>query len=315
MKVMLDNINKSKGLVFVYSTFRTLEGVELFSKVLDFNGYAKYGTDNDLKKYAIYSGVEDELEKKETLKVFTSNENKHGKFIKILLVTSSGAEGLDLKNIRQIHIMEPYWNQMRIEQIIGRGIRRGSHLSLAPAERNVEVFRYFSILPKNNISLSKDKVSTDQHIEQISLKKQYIIDELKLILKECAFDCFLNKLDIKSDYKCFSFGTNGTGFSYNPNLSKDVIDSYSIKNTKIIQKKYTKIIYYEGFVYLYDTKKKIFYLYNDDKKIPVEVDLKKSKSLYVDMSTNHVYDVRSVHAENPVKLFTIDKKSKLKKLK
>ena len=315
MKVMLDNINKSKGLVFVYSTFRTLEGVELFSKVLDFNGYAKYGIDNDLKKYAIYSGVEDELEKKETLKVFTSNENKHGKFIKILLVTSSGAEGLDLKNIRQIHIMEPYWNQMRIEQIIGRGIRRGSHLSLSPAERNVEVFRYFSIFPKNNISLSKDKVSTDQHIEQISLKKQYIIDELKLILKECAFDCFLNSVDIKGDYKCFSFPVNSEGFSYNPILSKDIIESYSIENKKTIAKKYTKIIYYEGFVYLYDTKKKIFYLYNDDKKIPVEVDLKKSKSLYVDGSTNHVYDVKSIHVGNPVKLFTIDKNSKLKKIK
>ena len=176
MKIMLENIQKSPGLVFVYSNFRTLEGVEIFSKILDFNGFSKYGTTNNLPKYAIYSGTEDEKDKKETLRLFTSDENKHGKFIKIILATAAGAEGLDLKNIRQIHIMEPYWNQMRIEQVIGRGVRRGSHLALPPNERNVEVYRYFSVFSKQNSMLTKDKLSTDEHIEQISVKKQQIIN-------------------------------------------------------------------------------------------------------------------------------------------
>ena len=32
------------------------------------------------------------------------------------MISSAGTEGLDLKNIRQIHIMEPYWNEIRIKQ-------------------------------------------------------------------------------------------------------------------------------------------------------------------------------------------------------
>ena len=75
-KLLLENVNKSPGLVFIYSNFRSLEG-KLFSKILDFNGYSAYGTsDNDKNpKYAIYSGDEDE-KVKEILEVFTSEEKK-----------------------------------------------------------------------------------------------------------------------------------------------------------------------------------------------------------------------------------------------
>ena len=132
------------SLVFIYSNFRSLEGIELFSKILDFNGYSSYKESNNKPKYAIYSGDEDEKVKKEILQIFTSPENKTGKFIKIILATLASAEGLDLKNIRQIHIIEPYWNQMKIKQIIGRGVRRDSHMSLPPKDRNIEIYRYFS---------------------------------------------------------------------------------------------------------------------------------------------------------------------------
>ena len=119
-KLLLENVNQSNGLVFIYSNFRSLEGIELFSKILDFNGYSSYKESNNKPKYAIYSGDIDEKVKKEILEIFTSPENKTGKFIKIILATLAGAEGLDLKNIRQLHIIEPYWNQMKFKQIIGR---------------------------------------------------------------------------------------------------------------------------------------------------------------------------------------------------
>lgn len=267
MKIILENIQKSHGLIFVYSNFRTLEGIELFSKILSFNGYSLFGTKDEQPKFAIYSGMEEEKDKKKMLKIFTSSENKHGKFIKILLATSAGAEGLDLKNIRQIHIMEPYWNIMRIEQVIGRGVRRNSHIELPPNERNVEIFRYFSVFSKENKLITTDKLSTDEHIDHISLKKQYIIDEMNLILKECAFDCVLNAPDIKGEYKCFNFGSDASGFSYVPNISKNSIESYAVANTKTVKKTLTRGIYYEGYIYLYDPLKKIFYYYHDNKNI------------------------------------------------
>lgn len=328
MKLILENIEKSPGLVFVYSNFRTLEGIELFSKVLDFNGFVKYGSadnrlrlnnkannklDNRLKKYAIYSGSEDEKVKKDLLSVFTSNENKHGSIIKILLATSAGAEGLDLKNIRQIHIMEPYWNQTRIEQVIGRGVRRNSHIALPEKERNIEIFRYFSVFSRNNTLLTKDKVSTDEYIEALSLKKQNIINELKLILKECAFDCVLNAPDIKGDYKCFSFGKDARGISYYPSILKDIVATHTVQNKKTVKKTLTKAIYFNKNVYMYDAKKKIFYLYHDSPKNPQEVDTTKIHIIFIDQDTNDVYDKKSVDAGNPIKIGVVTKDSKLKK--
>jgi len=319
MKLALSNIKKSHGLVFVYSNFRTLEGIELFSKVLDFNGYVRYGKKtgvNDPRpRYSIYSGTEDDKDKKELLQVFTSDENKHGKLIKIILASAAGAEGLDLKNIRQIHILEPYWNQMRIEQIIGRGVRRNSHIKLPANERNVEVFRYFSVFPKSNQTISADKITTDEYIEQISLKKQVIINELLQILKECSIDCVLNSADTKPTYKCFSFGKDAKGFSYYPELSKDIIESHVVENKKIVKRQLTKAIYYDKKVYLIDPKKKKepFYLYSNQNRTPINISPNKGKPkpIYVDLKTHEVFQVKSVNNGEPKLLGYVNEKGSI----
>ena len=319
MKVMLENVNKSPGLVFIYSNFRTLEGVEIFSKVLDFNGYEKYNpqSSSSKPKYAIYSGLEDELEKNAVLKIFTSNENKNGELIKIILATSAGAEGLDLKNIRQIHVLEPYWNQVRIEQVIGRGVRRNSHMALPEKDRNVEVYRYFSVISNKNMGFSKEPLSTDEYMDSVSRKKQYIIDELQQILKECAFDCILNSADIKGEGKCFSFGEDAKGLAYLPSLASDLVHSRTINETKTKKISYIKAVYCDGLVYLIDVKgkKTIFYLYNDDKKDSVVLDIKKCKAIYVNKESDDVYDTKSIESGNPLKIGTINKDNKIVKKK
>ena len=57
----------------------------------------------------------------------TKEENKNGKNIKLLLFSAASAEGINLFHIRQVHILEPFWNEARIEQVIGRAIRFCSH--------------------------------------------------------------------------------------------------------------------------------------------------------------------------------------------
>ena len=64
------------------------------------------------------------------IKDVIKEDNKNGEKIKIVLISRAGAEGLDLKCIRQIHIMEPWYNMNRIEQILGRGVRTCSHILL-----------------------------------------------------------------------------------------------------------------------------------------------------------------------------------------
>jgi hypothetical protein len=74
------------------------------------------------------------------MKLVTNPNNKNGEIVKVILITKAAAEGLDFKNIRQVHIMDPWYNMNRIEQIIGRGVRNLSHCQLPFEDRNVEIY-------------------------------------------------------------------------------------------------------------------------------------------------------------------------------
>ena len=79
------------------------------------------------------------------------NDNK----IKILFISKAGSEGLDLKNTRNIIIMESSWNENLIEQIIGRGVRYKSHESLSKSKRNVTIYKLYTIKPEEYENLNK----------------------------------------------------------------------------------------------------------------------------------------------------------------
>jgi len=76
--------------------------------------------------------------------------NLHGELCRVFCITSAGAEGLSLRNVRRVHIMEPYWNPVRTDQVKGRAVRICSHIDLNYSdipeqnERTVEVFTYCS---------------------------------------------------------------------------------------------------------------------------------------------------------------------------
>ncbi len=78
--------------------------------------------------------------------------NTLGEICRVFCITSAGAEGLSLRNVRRVHIMEPYWNHVRTDQVKGRAVRICSHVDLeysdVPEEnqRTVEVFTYCSII-------------------------------------------------------------------------------------------------------------------------------------------------------------------------
>ena len=98
------------------------------------------------------------------------------------------SEGITLKNVRQVHILEPTWNLSRINQIIGRAIRNHSHDDLPNIDQNVEVYKYVSVgsdstiiyIDKEKYILSEEKDRTNKQVERI--------------LKEISFDCSINKL-------------------------------------------------------------------------------------------------------------------------
>jgi hypothetical protein len=154
-------------------------------------------------KYILYFGETRDIirvRKSEALKKFSSNDNKYGEEIKIFIGTRSVSEGLDFKRIRQVHIIEPWYNLSRHEQVIGRGIRRDSHIDLPLEERNCEIFQYASVIPPSfdkNISLNE---SIDLKNYRIAENKDIIIKKISRVMKESAVDCmFFRKTNIITD--------------------------------------------------------------------------------------------------------------------
>ena len=89
------------------------------------------------------------------LNKYKLTENLRGKLESLLMITQSGAEGLNLRNVRFVYILEPFWNQVRIEQVIGRAIRKNSHRELPDNERNVQVVMYITKLNEKQAIIIK----------------------------------------------------------------------------------------------------------------------------------------------------------------
>lgn len=285
-KHILLNINESPGTCFVYSQFRKLEGIGIFSLVLEANGYNELKVNkNELNEWEIsedclnkpcfsfYTG-EESIEKREFIKdifnndmsnkQFKDRDNLYGSILKVLLVTSSAAEGINLKNVRQVHIIEPYWNPIRIEQVKGRAIRYGSHMELPVDERNVEIFEYESCLDRKNIEDSKhiikrDKgLSTDEIIKDIANKKRDINNTFLKYIKESSIDCNIHNHG-EEQLNCIHFGDYYSPYAYHPNINLDENNSNFITSKGVIIK-------YKNKNYIWNKDKNEVYDFEDYKK-------------------------------------------------
>lgn len=181
-------INKS-GLHFVYSNFRKYGGLQSVIKILNSYGFKDFLEHGGGKlRYAIWSGDEKLKEKELIRNVFNNKDNYNGSLIKIILGSPAIKEGVTLLRVRYVHVLEPYWNMSRYEQVIGRAIRFCSHKDLPKEKRIVKVFLYLATLPdkiKNKIKL------VDEHIYDMALQKNQIISKFENVIKESAIDYYL----------------------------------------------------------------------------------------------------------------------------
>jgi superfamily II DNA or RNA helicase len=237
MVSIIFNINKSKGPTIVYSNYVKMEGFEIFKIYLSYFNYMPYSPNQKKLQYGEFHGGIDMETRKKMRKVYNMPNNKYGQIMKIFLISPSGTEGISLSNVRQIHIMEPYWTEVRISQIIGRGIRQCSHKDLPLNERHVDIFRYKVIRP--------NKMTTDEHIEELAKTKDNLINSFLDALKEVAVDCVLNKNHnmLGNDYKCFQFNEKSLFSKFvGPSYKEDVYDDMQIDNGLNSTKSYIKRI-------------------------------------------------------------------------
>jgi len=174
------------GKILFYSDFRSDGGSEAFELVLKSNGYEKFNYKDPQKdkgkRYTFITGAEGPEERSINKEHFNAEKNKYGEYVQIMIISSAGAEGISLTCVRQVHILEPFWNFVRIDQVLGRAIRMKSHLDLSKEERNVEQYLYLSVLPKGtNLEDVYKSLKSD------SLKTWTIPDfEIDEIKKECS---------------------------------------------------------------------------------------------------------------------------------
>lgn len=242
-KLILDKVDKARGKCLIYSQFRTVEGLGLLGLSFKKIGYAEiklkkingeydfdiHPDDINKPKYMMFTGSNEETQillnifnssfdnvpklLKERLKEYNLSDNLRGDIIKTIMITQSGAEGVSLKHVRQVHILEPYWNHIRMDQVIGRAVRTASHVDLPPAERNVLVYIYYSVFSEKQLNnsftiktLDKSKTS-DEYIYNIAKRKKSLTDGILDMLKKASVDCGLNNKS-NNNLKCFSFPTN-----------------------------------------------------------------------------------------------------------
>ena len=325
----IQNILKDcPGTALVYTVLRNMEGVGALTKVLSVYGWTqmkieKYGGEwrcfgSGPKSYSLYTGTERDEEQRFYTKALFNNEwnllpdsikkdlresscssNLRGESCKVLIITKTGAEGITLKNIRQVHVVESHWNYVRTKQVIGRAVRFASHSALPHSERNVRVYQYVTYFDENemmelknnprhtqvikNLLRIDEHKTSDEHVFELARKKAKVLDEVEKIIQSISFDCMLH------DYPSCLKLTQTNSYTYDPDFEKD-LDNAPVQKTNIVKKKIA--------ILKVDETNPIF------KRFPKYL---WGKTLDYDESTGHVF-------ENSIQIGTFDGK-KFKKQK
>lgn len=210
-----ENIRQSHGIVLIYSQYIDGGAVPM-ALALEEMGFARYSSSPHMTslfesppseaidaitmkpkelsaktfrpaKYIMITGDKSYSPKNaEDIKQITRKENAQGENIKVVIISKAGSEGLDFKGIRQVHILEPWYNMNRIEQIIGRAVRQNSHCYLPFQERNVEIYMYATQLERN------EEEAADVYVYRLAMSKSKKIGRVTRLMKENSVDCLLN---------------------------------------------------------------------------------------------------------------------------
>tara|TARA_Y100001958_G_C21247647_1_gene579262 strand:+ start:3414 stop:7013 length:3600 start_codon:yes stop_codon:yes gene_type:complete len=212
--LLLETIRSTKGIIFIYSRYISSSIIPL-QLALEENGYGRYNakdilnkkgrkiekisydgyTEDECKKlnktfkqakYIVLSGEEDSKNNVLELQKLNNSSNKYGQDIKIIIGSEVTKEGIDMKRVREIHIIEPWYHLNRIEQIIGRGIRYCSHKDLQKNEKNVTIYKYCSY-SELNIE------SSDIYMYRRAEIKSRDILQIENVLQKNAVDCSIFK--------------------------------------------------------------------------------------------------------------------------
>jgi hypothetical protein len=189
---VLKSIDAGKGVCLVYSNYVTM-GARLFAMALEEHGYAPASGTTVLAessykgspkgKYIVLTSDITESEIDRLISMAKSNGNTEGQQVRVIVSSKIVSEGVDFRFVRQIHILDPWWNMSRIEQVAGRGLRNCSHQALPFDDQNCTV--YFHVARTGDGKECFDEYTYRTKVEQKALK----IARVRKVMAESAMDC------------------------------------------------------------------------------------------------------------------------------
>jgi superfamily II DNA or RNA helicase len=192
--LIVDILKKSEGLVFVYSNL-VEQGVQLLAMCLEEHGYTSATGDTLLGnpsgkpgagKYALITSKQTDADLNRLLARIRRPENKNGKDVRVILAGPKVSEGVDFRYVRQIHILDPWFNMSRIEQVVGRGMRVCSHALLPFEEQNTTVYLHVC-----RYATEKRECLDETIYRAFVEKKGAAIAKVRQVIAESAMDCAL----------------------------------------------------------------------------------------------------------------------------
>lgn len=286
---MLKDVEESVGKdgkfnnIFIYSEFVQLQGLGIFGAILEANGFQEYkivkeeGTGNwiedpnlkpNVPAFTFYDGTNEDV-REYYRQIFNEEYNISGfpaslknsikdKKLCIFMGSKAAAEGITLKNVRQVMITEPHWTPTRVEQAIGRAIRFCSHYTLPKEEQTVRVRIYLTVftdeqtttqegpditlIRRNDMTIKRYEgdakeafLTSDEELWNITYQKNKINKNIAHLLKQAAIDCEIHKnLHKKEDkvIQCLRFDTTvkENDLAYSPNINEDPRDKLYLRN-------------------------------------------------------------------------------------
>jgi len=188
-------IQESTGIVFVYSNF-VRGGVLQFAVALEEHGYKPAAglpllenPSGEFKgqspgKYAFLTSDMTPTQIRGLIRTIRSPENINGSLIRVVVASPLVSEGVDLQNVRQVHVLDPWYNMSRIEQIIGRGLRNCSHAGLPFEDQNCTIYLH---IVRYNDSAQETYDETAYRVFVEAKAKR--IAAVRRVLQESSVDC------------------------------------------------------------------------------------------------------------------------------
>jgi SNF2 family DNA or RNA helicase len=159
LKTIDEHIKENKKLL-IYSTWLN-SGINLIKNELQNKNIAYFDINGSTTTKDRFKYVQD------------FNANKRN----VIIITSAGAEGLNLKGTSSVIVMEPFWNMTRIEQVIGRAVRYKSHAHLPEKDRVVKVYNLILKKIKVNGKIPGTPMTADEILFLKSKQKEKIINQ------------------------------------------------------------------------------------------------------------------------------------------